>query len=161
MNSQLILIVDDEIPNLVSLSALLEEEYEVLMATNGVEALALAESRRPDLIILDINMPDMDGFEACKRLKENPATAETPVLFLSGLGDRINEEKGLRLGAVDYITKPIVPAIVQVRVQIHLNNLNNIRFLRTLLKEKSEFLAESQKEAAGLLKKMEKRRWFS
>lgn len=108
-----ILIVDDAPDNVMLLSALLKDRYKLRIATNGVKALQLAGiAPHPDLILLDVMMPDMDGFEACRRLKANAATAEIPVIFLTARGQPEDEAKGLQLGAADYISKPISPPIV-------------------------------------------------
>lgn len=109
----IILIVDDAPDNVMLLSALLKDRYKLRIATNGVKALQLAGiAPPPDLILLDVMMPDMDGFEACRRLKANAATAEIPVIFLTARGQPEDEAKGLQLGAADYISKPISPPIV-------------------------------------------------
>lgn len=108
-----ILIVDDAPDNVMLLSALLKDRYKLRIATNGVKALQLAGiAPHPDLVLLDVMMPDMDGFEACRRLKANAATAEIPVIFLTARGQPEDEAKGLQLGAADYISKPISPPIV-------------------------------------------------
>jgi signal transduction histidine kinase len=114
----LILIVDDIIENLQLLMAILRSEFEVIVANNGAKALKLAAgSPPPELILLDIRMPGMDGYEVLRRLKNNPLSAEIPVIFVSALSDEANEAQGLDLGAVDYITKPINPAITLLRVR--------------------------------------------
>ncbi|MEJ2610816.1 MAG: response regulator [Candidatus Thiodiazotropha sp.] len=114
----LILIVDDIIENLQLLMAILRIEFTVITANNGPSALQLAvASPPPELILLDIRMPHMDGYEVLRRLKENPLSAEIPVIFISALSDEVNEVQGLDLGAVDYITKPINPAVTLLRVR--------------------------------------------
>lgn len=116
-----ILIVDDQPTNIKLLNELLRNDYTVISATNGIEALTLAASpNQPDLILLDIMMPGMDGFEVIRRLKAESATRAIPVLFVTSLDDSTVETKGLKLGADDYLTKPIVPAVLQARVQTHL-----------------------------------------
>jgi diguanylate cyclase (GGDEF)-like protein len=114
-----ILLVDDEAMNIEVLAALLAAEYDVVFATDGPRALALAETMLPDLILLDVMMPGMSGYEVCTRLKGNTKTAEIPVIFATILGDRDAETRGLELGAVDYVTKPINPPTVRVRVRNH------------------------------------------
>lgn len=111
-----ILIVDDSPMNLEILSAALLNEYEVEAVTTGKEALALAQQLQPDIMLLDISMPDMDGFEVCRRLKQNPATADIPVIFLTSMDTQEAEAQGLALGAMDYITKPFQIEIVRTRV---------------------------------------------
>jgi two-component system sensor histidine kinase/response regulator len=117
-----ILVVDDVLENIEILNEMLQTDYEVTMAMNGAKALKLAESESPpDLILLDVMMPDMDGHEVCRRLKQNPLTKKIPVIFVTAREDAIDEVKGLELGAVDYLTKPINPAIVKARVKTHLH----------------------------------------
>ena len=116
----LILIVDDVRENIVFLSRLLKEQANIVFAVDGKDALEKATASRPNLILLDISMPGMDGFEVLQCLKSNAQTAKIPVIFVTGIPDTDTEEKGLNLGAVDYITKPFAPAVVQARVRIQL-----------------------------------------
>jgi len=116
-----ILLVDDNPTNLQVLFQTLEGVgCKLLIAKNGKGALAIAGKARPDLILLDIMMPDIDGYEVCRQLKSDRATADTPVIFLSALGETEDKVKGLQLGAVDYITKPFQPNEVIARVNTHL-----------------------------------------
>jgi diguanylate cyclase (GGDEF)-like protein len=116
-----ILVVDDSPENLQVISAVLKQDYRVKVAINGERALALATAAEPpDLILLDVMMPGMDGYEVCARLKQNPVTARIPVLFVSSRDDEEDEARGLSLGAIDYIVKPIRPSIVQARVRNHI-----------------------------------------
>lgn len=116
-----ILVVDDTPANLAVLNAILKEHYKLRIANNGEQALLLAERfPLPDLILLDVMMPDIDGFEVCRRLKNNPMTAEIPVVFLTAKTQEIDEINGFGVGGADYIHKPLSPAIVQVRVKNHL-----------------------------------------
>jgi phosphoserine phosphatase RsbU/P len=116
-----ILLVDDNPTNLQVLFQTLEGVgCKLLIAKNGNGALAIAGKARPDLILLDIMMPDIDGYEVCRQLKADPATADIPVIFLSALGETEDKVKGLHLGAVDYITKPFQPDEVIARVNTHL-----------------------------------------
>jgi putative two-component system response regulator len=122
-----VLIADDTPDNISLLSALLHDRYKVKIATNGAKALQIASSAPyPDLILLDVLMPEMDGYETCRRLKAAPETADIPVIFLTARSQPQDEEMGLRLGAVDYIAKPISPPIVLARVATQLN-LKHIR----------------------------------
>lgn len=114
-----VLIVDDEIPNIEIMNATLEDDYEICFATSGEQALETARTVLPDLILLDILMPGMDGFEVCTRLKSDPLLADVPVIFTTGLGDTEDEVRGLSLGAIDYVTKPIQPVILRARVGNH------------------------------------------
>ncbi|WP_335992695.1 response regulator [Pseudoalteromonas sp. CH_XMU1449-3] len=116
-----ILVVDDEPANLKVIREVLANDYRLSFAKSGELALQLIENEPPKLILLDIMMPDMSGFEVCKVLKENPKTAHIPVIFVTALSHEQDESEGFALGAVDYITKPISPAIVRARVKNHLS----------------------------------------
>ncbi len=116
-----LLLVDDEPTNLQVLRHTLHDDYRLLFAKDGDKALELARSDRPDLILLDIMMPGLSGYEVCKLLKQNPATAAIPVIFVTALTEIDNEQLGFDLGAVDYISKPFHPQIVQARVRTHLS----------------------------------------
>jgi CheY-like chemotaxis protein len=113
---QSLLVVDDETANLAVLNQILSGEYSVYTAKSGEQALRLVAGKRPDLILLDIIMPGMDGFEVLTRLKESPATSSIPVIFITGLAGSGDKEKSFFLGAADYITKPFKPAMVKARV---------------------------------------------
>lgn len=116
-----ILIVDDTLANLQLLSTLLKEEgYKVRPANNGAMALQAVATKKPDLILLDIKMPDMDGYEVCEALKNNPETKNIPVLFISALGDVADKIKAFNVGALDYINKPFQFEEVKARVATHL-----------------------------------------
>jgi putative two-component system response regulator len=116
-----VLVVDDTPDNLVLMSGLLKDDYRVKVANSGERALKIAISDNPpDLILLDIMMPEMDGYEVCKRLKTYPQTRRIPIIFLTAMTEVADETKGLALGAVDYITKPISPPIVLARVKTQL-----------------------------------------
>jgi putative two-component system response regulator len=134
---QTILLVDDTPDNIALLSALLKDRYKIKIATNGLKALQIASAEpSPDLILLDVMMPEMDGYEACRRLKAAPATADIPVMFLTAKIQPEDEEMGLSLGAVDYITKPISPPIVLARVATQLS----LTRARQLLKDQNRHL---------------------
>ncbi|MDZ4162164.1 MAG: two-component system response regulator [Burkholderiales bacterium] len=116
-----VLVVDDTPDNLFLMKNLLQSHYRVKLATSGEQALNIAAANSPpDMILLDIMMPGMDGYEVCRQLKHDARTATIPVIFLTSRADIEDEEKGLELGAVDYITKPICPPIVLARVKSHL-----------------------------------------
>jgi diguanylate cyclase (GGDEF)-like protein len=116
-----ILIVDDERSNITVLKDLLDSEYDTMVAKNGVQALnRISTAVQPDLILLDIMMPEMDGYEVCERLKNNPKTADIPIIFISALNQAGDESKGLELGAIDFITKPFSPDLVRLRVTNHI-----------------------------------------
>lgn len=116
-----ILCVDDEATNLKVLRTVLQEDYRLLFAKHGTEAIKLAIEQQPDLILLDVMMPDVTGFEVCDQLKQNPETSRIPIIFVTALQEEQDEAYGLQLGAVDYITKPISPSIVRARVKTHLS----------------------------------------
>ncbi|MBE9554311.1 MAG: diguanylate cyclase [Proteobacteria bacterium] len=115
-----ILIVDDIPANVKSLNAILADDYNIIFATDWRKGLELAGRMSPDIVLLDIMMPDMDGYEICRRLKSESETREIPVIFITALDGEADEEKGLSYGAADYITKPFRPAIVRLRVRNHL-----------------------------------------
>ena len=118
---KLILIVDDTPLNIGVISGALKDSYKTKVATNGEKALALASAEeKPDLILLDIMMPGMDGYEVCSRLKSDPATREIPVIFLTGQTAAEDETRGFEVGAVDYVHKPFSPAVVKARVRSHI-----------------------------------------
>lgn len=134
---QRILIVDDTPANLGVLHSVLQEAgYDVLFASNGESALARLVYMQPDIILLDINMPGADGYEVCRRLKADSAWRDTPVLFLTALGDPVDKVRGFDVGAVDYITKPLHPKEVLARVRAHLQ----IRSLQIALADKNALL---------------------
>lgn len=117
-----VLIVDDERLNIKLLGETLSPEYDVIVATNGEQALARASAEPPPaLILLDVRMPEMDGFEVCRRLKAGAATREIPVIFITALDTEADENRGFELGGADYITKPFRPLTVLARVKTHLD----------------------------------------
>ena len=111
-----VLIVDDTEANIDILMEILEE-YDLVVAMDGESALEAAEEEPPALILLDVLMPDIDGFEVCKRLKSSPETATVPIIFLSALSEDEEKQKGMDLGAVDFITKPFDPSEIQTKVK--------------------------------------------
>ncbi len=116
-----ILLVDDQVTNLQVLRHILQADYRLLIATDGPRALQIARQQRPDLILQDIMMPGMDGYEVCRALKQDPQTAHIPLIFVTALSDARDEAQGFDAGAVDYITKPVSPPIVRARVRTHLS----------------------------------------
>ena len=115
-----LLVVDDQPINIQAIYQAFAADHQVLMATSGAQALALCVSQQPDLVLLDVVMPGMDGHEVCRQLKSDPATCDIPVIFVTALNDEAAEAQGLDLGAVDFISKPINPKIVRARVRTHL-----------------------------------------
>ena len=133
-----ILVIDDTPGNLSLLNQLLREHYRVKLANSGPRGLELAAMAPPDLILLDIMMPDMDGYQVFQRLQSDPATRRIPVIFLTAKVGAEDEERGLAMGAVDFIHKPIAPSVVLARVRTHLQ----IRHWQTFLEDKSAWLQQ-------------------
>ena len=133
-----ILAVDDTPDNLVLIKGILIDDYIIKAATNGATALKIAQSKPPDLILLDIMMPDMDGYEVCKCLKENKLTRNIPIIFLTAMTEVADETKGLELGAADYITKPISPPILKARVSTQIQ----LKGARDCLQQQNQILEE-------------------
>lgn len=129
---QTILIVDDMPDNLKLLGQVLGKHYRMLCATYGGKGLEIAAVQKPDLILLDIMLPDMDGYEVCAQLKADPLTRSIPVIFITSMNQETDEARGLAIGAIDYITKPFSPAIVQARVHNHLELKRYHDFLENL-----------------------------
>nr|WP_314900689.1 diguanylate cyclase [uncultured Deefgea sp.] len=129
---QKILVVDDSASNRQLLGELLQADYTVLLAKNGEQALFRAREQLPDLILLDVMMPEMDGYEVLQLLKADPDTAPIGVIFITGLDTPDDEERGLLMGASDYIAKPFHPAVVKARVSVHMQVARQRRMLETL-----------------------------
>ncbi|MGA1854747.1 PleD family two-component system response regulator [Azospirillum sp. 11R-A] len=127
-----ILVVDDIPSNVHVLSRILKDDYDIYFATDGERALDLVQARMPDLVLLDIMMPGMDGFEVCRRIKADPAIHDIPVIFISAKSEVEDETRGLEVGAIDFITKPISPPIVKARVRNHLLLKRQTDLLRSL-----------------------------
>ena len=119
-NKRKVLVVDDEPTNLKLMSQILQDKYHLSFARDGKIAIDAALKIKPDIILLDVMMPEMDGYEVCRQLKNNPEATNIPVIFLSALTDDEEEEKGLNLGAVDFITKPLESSEIQTKVKQHL-----------------------------------------
>ncbi|MGD9281359.1 MAG: SpoIIE family protein phosphatase [Desulfobacterales bacterium] len=145
--NEALLLVDDNPTNLQVLYQTLETTgCKLLVAKNGETALSIAQKASPDLILLDIMMPDIDGFEVCRRLKDNPDTAGIPVIFLSALTDTKDKVQGLQLGAVDYVSKPFQPEEVIARVNTHLT----IHRLKREVEQKKDALEDELKAASDV-----------
>jgi diguanylate cyclase (GGDEF)-like protein len=127
-----ILVVDDEPTNIQTLHQVLKEECDVSMATSGEQAIAFCQRRAPDLVLLDIMMPGIDGYEVCRRLKADPATRDIPVIFVTSRDNVEDETRGLEVGAVDFITKPVSPPVVRARVRTHVALKRQADLLRSL-----------------------------
>ena len=132
---QTILIVDDEITNIKVLSALLRDDQKIVFATDGTTALERAQTKKPDLVLLDIMMPGLDGYQVCRKLKENPLTAHIPVIFVTAKDQEQDEADGFAAGAIDFITKPFSPLLVKARVRNHLDLIGQRNKLKMLSDE--------------------------
>lgn len=133
-SKQTILIVDDSQDNVRILAKLFKDEYFVKIALTGQDAIRIAEaSPQPDIILLDVMMPEMDGYQLCKYFKQSALTEGIPIVFITAMDQSEDEEQGLRLGAIDYIVKPIKPAIVKARIRNHLE----LKQLRDILRSQS------------------------
>jgi len=151
-NKNSVLVVDDESANIVALSQILESDYTVFAVKNGQTAVKVAEQQLPDLILLDIIMPEMDGYDVIAELKRSEITRNIPVIFITGLSNAADEEKGLSLGATDYISKPFSHAIVKLRVSNQINSINLMRLIieketaEKSSRHRSEFLSRMSHE---------------
>ena len=152
LEKPLVLAVDDEAGNLQLLTQILQDDYRLLCAKEGGRALELARSKRPSLILLDVMMPGIGGYEVCRQLKADPVTAHIPVIFVTTLSDTEDELSGFRQGAVDYITKPVSPPIVQARVRTHLSlvRAEELRASRLEIIQRLGLAAEYKDNETGL-----------
>jgi len=139
-HKQTILVVDDNPNNLKLLRGILGSDYQIVTAENGADAIEICTNKHIDLILLDIMMPDLDGYEVCQYLKEFEQTKDIPIIFISAKGSLEDEKRGLKLGAIDYITKPISPAIVAARVRNHMDLHLHQEHLGELVREKTKEL---------------------
>jgi putative two-component system response regulator len=140
-----VLVVDDTPENIHVLSGVLQEEYAVRVATSGERAIAAARMEpQPDLILLDVKMPVMDGYEVCRRLKNDYQTQRIPVIFVTGMGEVEDEARGFDLGGVDYIVKPVSPAIVRARVRTHIQLYDQKRHLLELVQQRTRELEDTR-----------------
>jgi len=152
-----LLIVDDETANIIALTNILGNEYDVHIAKNGPDAIMLAKEHLPDVILLDVLMPKMDGYEVIAELKNTEATESIPVLFITGLDNTDAEKKGLALGAVDYISKPFVSEIVKLRVKNQVSLVNHIHALKErtdALQQRTDKLLKLQNSMTSVLANM-------
>ena len=144
-----IMIVDDTEMNIDILVEALQDDYELIVAINGVEAIELIEEQKPDLILLDIMMPEMDGYEVLKKLKKNLDLESIPVILLSAITDSDSKNKGFSLGAVDYVTKPFEIVEVKARVKTQLR----LEEARLILESQNIILEEKVKERTQLIER--------
>ena len=145
-----LLVADDTLANLELVDGVLGGEYEVLVAANGQEALDTATAELPDLVLLDVMMPFMDGFEVCRRLKSDPRTAGIPVIFLTALADSEALLQGFKAGGVDYVSKPFCPEELEARVNTHVA-LKLAQDQERALRAELEAALASVKQLSGLL----------
>ena len=139
---QTVLVVDDTPENITIMTEILGDFYQVKVALNGKKALSIAQSDNPpDIVLLDIMMPEMDGYEVCRILKADKSTESIPVIFVTAMTEISNEEQGLNLGAVDYITKPVSPPLVLARVKTQLKLYNQNRHLDELVQQRTRELS--------------------
>ncbi len=148
---QTILIVDDTPANLDILKGILADDYNIIAAINGHIALKIASKQAPDLILLDIMMPEIDGYEVCRQLKANQETFAIPIIFITAMMEAKDEQKGFDVGAIDFITKPINPSIVKVRVKTHLALANQQRACQQMVDQQTKELLANQKSAIYML----------
>lgn len=147
-----LLLVDDEPTNLQVLRHLLQADYRLLFATDGTRALAIAQQEHPDLILLDVMMPYLDGYSVCRTLKQDPRTIHIPIIFITALTDHEDEARGLEMGAVDYITKPISGPVVRARVRTHLSlvRMDELRETRLQIVQRLGRAAEYKDNETGM-----------
>jgi len=142
----MILAVDDTPENLDVVKGLLVPEYQVRVAPNGQIGLKIARAQRPDLILLDIMMPEIDGYEVCRQLKADPDTADIPVIFLTAKGETEDQAAGFELGAADYILKPINPTLLRARVKTHIALKSSLDQLKRTGEELAKAKAKMEDE---------------
>lgn len=147
-----VLIVDDEATNLQILNEILQKDYHLLFAKDGNKGIELTISEEPELILLDVMMPEMTGHDVCKILKSNEKTKYIPIIFVTALNDVEDEEKGFHLGAVDYITKPLSPPIVKARIKNHLSlvNVNEVKTTRLQIVQRLGMASEYKDNETGM-----------
>jgi len=127
-----VLVVDDTPENIDVLRGILKGRYKVKVAINGMQAIKLcACDNPPDLVLLDVMMPGMDGYEVCSQLKQDPRSKDVPVIFVTAKNETRDELRGFEVGGVDYISKPVTPAVVRARIATHLKLRAAYRFIRT------------------------------
>lgn len=152
-----ILVIDDEPFNLSLLDEVLNKNYTIQKASNGPEALELAFANPPDLILIDVMMPHMDGFEVCRQLKKDTSTMHVPVIFITAKNEIRDEELGFAVGASDFIHKPISAPIVAARVRTHLK----IKFMQEYLRSENTKLLKSAGDKSAELQQLRDFMWGS
>lgn len=151
MNNRLtILVVDDDLAGLKALSAALVGDYNVLTAMNGFDAIRLVKEHMPDMVLLDVMMPDMDGFEVCKIIRSDDAMEDIPIIFLTALDTFEGEFEGLELGGTDYLAKPINYSLLKLRIRNHIV----LKERNSLIKEQRDLLACKNDELEAALSRV-------
>ncbi len=150
-----VMVVDDTPLNLSLMDSILGGEYDVRLVSSGAKAIEQAEADAPDLILLDVMMPEMDGFEVCRRLKANPATSHVPVIFVTAKNEVKDEQLGFELGASDFIHKPVSAPIVSARVKNHLK----IKFMQDYLQSENVKLQQSATLQSTELEQLQRFIW--
>jgi sigma-B regulation protein RsbU (phosphoserine phosphatase) len=156
-NRQRILIIDDTPANIQILHEVLQGDYDIFFATSGTDGIRIAQQEIPDLILLDIMMPEVNGYEVCENIKSDPRTGQIPVIFITAMNEVQDETKGLNCGAIDYITKPISPPIVKARVKNHLElkrQRDTLEILTTELRDKNRQLENERTLAHKVLEQI-------
>lgn len=146
-----ILVVDDMPENLDVMKGILLPYYNVRLTTQPANTLKIVKSQHIDLVLLDIMMPDLDGYQVCKTLKSDPTTCHIPVIFVSAMSEISDEQKGFEVGAIDYIIKPVKPPLVKARVKNHLQLAHQMKTTQLLIEEKTKELQASQESAVHML----------
>ncbi|MBO9474826.1 response regulator [Shimia sp. R10_1] len=150
-----LLIVDDCADNIHHLYGLLSDSYRVIAQRSGRDALAHLSKEAVDLILLDIRMPDMDGYETCRRIKATASLAEVPVIFVTNLDDPADETRGLELGACDFISRPVVPAVIKARIRTHIALRQSTTALENLLTRRADRLQKAENLLAKMAKEID------
>ncbi|NCU95691.1 MAG: DUF3153 domain-containing protein [Betaproteobacteria bacterium] len=146
-----LLLVDDESTNLAILREILKDHYRLLFAKDGMQAFDIAKQHAPDLILCDVMMPNVGGFDTCRMLKQEPRTVDIPVIFVTALTDAVNETQGFEVGAVDYVTKPVSPPVLFARVRTHLQlvNVEQLQQANAKLNDANAKLADANRRLRG------------
>lgn len=139
-----LLIVDDSAQNIHHLNGLLSDSYRVIAQTSGQDALNYLSRETVDLVLLDVRMPDMDGYEACRQIKATASLADLPIIFVTSLDDPANETRGLQLGACDFISRPVVPAVLKARIHTHIALRRSSAALEDLLSRRADRLQKAE-----------------
>jgi len=148
-----ILVVDDEPANLNLMRQILKNDYDLAFAKSGADAFSNLQKQVPDLVLLDVMMPGMDGYEVCEKLKADPRLSDVPVIFCTAMTEEGDEVRGFKLGAADYLTKPVRPAVVLARVRTHLALADQHRATREEVRRAHKDLLESRLNALLMLGK--------